>query len=934
MSLRETVSKPIYNIVEVFNTENIIWGIPTTGPFFQHRKSGANYIWNNSKGDKLNNPIKNEIVEFSLYYYNSSPDTLYPRLTCICDNYVDFYFNGERRDFDYFINSDSFIETNWPNGGYIKENGVSDIVLPPYSYSIFTFKCTDIGANNPAGLAVICESPFGQYAKVLFTSNADTVYNIQKKNEYYFTGDFVNYPPYFMWNNLHAQESYPINDQYSYPFKNEILEFTYVYNNILNIVDAKISCFCDNYVLSFMVNDTKITYDTTSYITQDIKLSSGLNTFKFLCKNIDGITGVAIICRSLPETGSSVVLFNSNLTLYPSWTVKNKAASWNSPPPNDIVYNIPNIYSYVGPTWFKNFFTKYNTPSFMWNTPYAHIYAQDNSYLEFKYQYNNNTGNNLSANLLAACDNYLNLVLVNNVEKDLQNDGNVEIVLKPGLNTFNFFCSNSYGPAAFGVICISGTNVLFNSNLQDFPSWTVNTPVSPYCYKGYTLSDMIYLNAYESESVSVKSSFLNNVIQSVYPIVDPTKVNISSSNIYQINNIDIPNIAYYTEIKSSCFVTPPIWCNAMNALLIGGGGGAGGGPFNSNLTGGGGGEIIHFNNYITVSGSTPYYIRIGSGGVKLEGGATVIYSGDNVLLQANGGKSGGVGGTGGQGGIGIKPVKSFSGNNGGAFVATTKISEVSKTTDYEFYGKGGKGFPTQTNITKYANYMFYGCRGNQGLAVLYFLNIDNNLPTTGLVFQLTFGSSTFPTTDSIGGSTLTPITNASYPSSPAMFNDATRGYVLATDVGTGIITNFVPNTPSWSRCFWLKRNTTGDGYTLPTPNFPIYFANNLIEIEVDFNFSSSIVHDTTNRGQDWVHYVFTYDRTINLFKLYVNGNAVSNTLAYQFSTEIQSLCIGNINETTKTFGANQYFDDIYCYSRALSAVEVLSVYNHGDKNRE
>ena len=209
-------------------------------------------------------------------------------------------------------------------------------------------------------------------------------------------------------------------------------------------------------------------------------------------------------------------------------------------------------------------------------------------------------------------------------------------------------------------------------------------------------------------------------------------------------------------------------------------------------------------------------------------------------------------------------------------------------------------------------------------------SVSVDFPTTGLVFRLTFGSSTFPTTDSIGGSTLTPITNASYPSSPAMFNDATRGYVLATDVGTGIITNFVPNTPSWSRCFWLKRNTTGDGYTLPTPNFPIYFANNLIEIEVDFNFSSSIVHDTTNRGQDWVHYVFNYDRTINLFKLYVNGNAVSNTLAYQFSTEIQSLCIGNINETTKTFGANQYFDDIYCYSRALSAVEVVSVYNHGN----
>ena len=27
---------------------------------------------------------------------------------------------------------------------------------------------------------------------------------------------------------------------------------------------------------------------------------------------------------------------------------------------------------------------------------------------------------------------------------------------------------------------------------------------------------------------------------------------------------------------------------------------------------------------------------------------------------------------------------------------------------------------------------------------------------------------------------------------------------------------------------------------------------------------------------------------------------------------------------------NQYFDDIYCYSRALSAVEVVSVYNHGN----
>ena len=210
-------------------------------------------------------------------------------------------------------------------------------------------------------------------------------------------------------------------------------------------------------------------------------------------------------------------------------------------------------------------------------------------------------------------------------------------------------------------------------------------------------------------------------------------------------------------------------------------------------------------------------------------------------------------------------------------------------------------------------------------------SVSVDFPTTGLVFRLTFGSSTFPTTDSIGGSTLTPITNASYPSSPAMFNDATRGYVLATDVGTGIITNFVPNTPSWSRCFWLKKNTTGgSGNTLSSLNYPVYFPT-LTKIQIDLNYSGPVttVLDTTDRGLNWVHYVFTYDSTTKVCVLYVNGNAVVNATTGTIATETQSLCIGNLNQSTKTFGANQYFDDIYCYDRALTSTEVFSIYYNG-----
>ena len=203
------------------------------------------------------------------------------------------------------------------------------------------------------------------------------------------------------------------------------------------------------------------------------------------------------------------------------------------------------------------------------------------------------------------------------------------------------------------------------------------------------------------------------------------------------------------------------------------------------------------------------------------------------------------------------------------------------------------------------------------------------VPTNGLVFQLTFGSSTIPTTDSIGGYTLTPITNASYPSSPAIVLDATRGYVLATNIGTGLITSFIPSTASWSRCFWLKKNTTtnGGGNALSSLNYPIYSPTGKIQIDLNYLGAKTPVLDTTDRGLIWVHYVFTYDSTSKVCVLYVNGNAVSNaTLINTIPTETQSLCIGNYDSNVN--GANQYFDDIYCYSRALTSAEVLSVYNY------
>lgn len=115
------------------------------------------------------------------------------------------------------------------------------------------------------------------------------------------------------------------------------------------------------------------------------------------------------------------------------------------------------------------------------------------------------------------------------------------------------------------------------------------------------------------------------------------------------------------------------------------------------------------------------------------------------------------------------------------------------------------------------------------------------------------------------------------------------------------------------------------------------FGQTLVAIRVVNN--SGITSPNTSVTGTWYHLVFTYDKTTNEHKVYVdNVNTLTQTAVgtYTNSTDATSLSFGaqacDINGGSASPGRyfNGKIDDIRIYNRVLTANEVTTLYNEAD----
>jgi hypothetical protein len=213
--------------------------------------------------------------------------------------------------------------------------------------------------------------------------------------------------------------------------------------------------------------------------------------------------------------------------------------------------------------------------------------------------------------------------------------------------------------------------------------------------------------------------------------------------------------------------------------------------------------------------------------------------------------------------------------------------------------------------------------------------------TNGLVGWWKFdeGSGT-SATDSAGSNTGTINGGSSYVTGKvgpyALSFDGSSGYV-DTSINAG-----VTKTTPFSISAWAKKTpVSGSGEIVTTaiedaPYDGVWFqwsANNKLVLSIVGNGSvEAIDASSAISAGTWHHVVTTYDgsQTIAGMKLYVDGSniAVTNTTDNGFGTFTdRPWRIGTDRYTTPADYFNGSIDDVRIYNRALSAGEVLDLYN-------
>ncbi len=166
-------------------------------------------------------------------------------------------------------------------------------------------------------------------------------------------------------------------------------------------------------------------------------------------------------------------------------------------------------------------------------------------------------------------------------------------------------------------------------------------------------------------------------------------------------------------------------------------------------------------------------------------------------------------------------------------------------------------------------------------------------------------------------------------------------------VGGGFLGNFsnvggggygeVPDSPSLTLTRsmsiegWLKLNATG-GYVLQrslnvsplTGSYEVHVFSGSISFTIWFNGNqgTGVSSNPIPIGQ-WVHFAATLDDNSSIIAMYLNGTLVRQFIVSQRpqATPGATLKIGNVNGIT---------DELSVYNRALTASEILAIYNAGN----
>lgn len=208
---------------------------------------------------------------------------------------------------------------------------------------------------------------------------------------------------------------------------------------------------------------------------------------------------------------------------------------------------------------------------------------------------------------------------------------------------------------------------------------------------------------------------------------------------------------------------------------------------------------------------------------------------------------------------------------------------------------------------------------------------SSGIPTNGLTFSLDFSSPTIPATDTFGSTLTQNGTSATQPVTLAY--DSTRGYVLYTGPAfsrNSISTNYA--TPSsFTRSFWVYFFGTGNysDCVICSTRLPIVnYVGSYFGAFINYQIGGQVNLTTTTIGTGvWTHCVFTYNGTT--CTLYINGasrtSANANYAGESGTVNGGGLCLGDYNNGG--FTSNAFYDQIHCYNRALTAAEVLQIYN-------
>ncbi|HUX35695.1 MAG TPA: LamG domain-containing protein, partial [Candidatus Paceibacterota bacterium] len=144
---------------------------------------------------------------------------------------------------------------------------------------------------------------------------------------------------------------------------------------------------------------------------------------------------------------------------------------------------------------------------------------------------------------------------------------------------------------------------------------------------------------------------------------------------------------------------------------------------------------------------------------------------------------------------------------------------------------------------------------------------------------------------------------------------------------------------AWTLSALVKRSSTGIqhdiiekyDWTAGNGNFAmrILSSDKLIAYLINGTVSASCGNTVTSIGSgNWYHVAATYDSSISTLKCYVNGsveatNAAVSIVPLNSTVTLKIGCQGN--DCSNKF--NGLIDDVRIYNRALSAAEIMALYN-------